>query len=130
MRMGQVIGATTRNGERPRERPLDPHNILATAYHHLGIDHTYQHTLIRPAGRMRWHAARWCGSCIDRGPAGPELGDHDRWRHLGFLRRLTLTFAVATPRNNLNNPQPLIVEAFVQVNWRFPNVPGPGVFSK
>ncbi|MSU77934.1 MAG: DUF1501 domain-containing protein [Gemmataceae bacterium] len=49
MRMGQVIGATTRNGERPRERPLDPHDILATIYHHLGIDHTYQHT--DPTGR-------------------------------------------------------------------------------
>ena len=43
MRMGQVIGATTHNGERPRERPLDPHDILATVYHHLGIDPTYQH---------------------------------------------------------------------------------------
>ena len=43
MRMGQVIGATTRNGERPRERKLDPHDILATIYHHLGIDFNYQH---------------------------------------------------------------------------------------
>jgi len=43
MRMGQVIGATTRNGERPRERRLDPHDILATIYHHLGIDPTCQH---------------------------------------------------------------------------------------
>ena len=43
MRMGQVIGATTRNGERPRERRLDPHDILATVYHHLGIDSNHQH---------------------------------------------------------------------------------------
>jgi hypothetical protein len=49
MRMGQVIGATTSNGERPRERPLDPHDILATVYHHLGIDFTHQH--VDPTGR-------------------------------------------------------------------------------
>jgi hypothetical protein len=49
MRMGQVIGETTRNGERPRTRPLDPHDILATVYHHLGIDHTFQH--LDPTGR-------------------------------------------------------------------------------
>ena len=49
MRMGQVIGATTRNGERPRERPLDPHDILATIYHHLGIDFNHQH--VDPTGR-------------------------------------------------------------------------------
>lgn len=49
MRMGQVIGATTRNGERPRERALDPHDILATVYHHLGIDFHYQH--LDPTGR-------------------------------------------------------------------------------
>jgi len=49
MRMGQVIGSTTRYGERPRERPLDPHDFLATVYHHLGIDHTAQHT--DPTGR-------------------------------------------------------------------------------
>ena len=47
--MGQVIGATTRNGERPRERALDPHDILATVYHHLGIDFNYQH--LDPTGR-------------------------------------------------------------------------------
>jgi hypothetical protein len=49
MRMGQVIGATTRNGERPRERALDPHDILATVYRHLGIDFNYQH--LDPTGR-------------------------------------------------------------------------------
>jgi uncharacterized protein (DUF1501 family) len=49
MRMGQVIGATNRNGERPRDRQLDPHDILATVYHHLGIDHTHQH--LDPTGR-------------------------------------------------------------------------------
>jgi hypothetical protein len=49
MPMGQVIGATTANGERPRERPLDPHDMLATIYRHLGIDH--QHQIIEPTGR-------------------------------------------------------------------------------
>lgn len=37
--MGQVIGATNSKGEHPIERPLSPHDILATMYHHLGIDH-------------------------------------------------------------------------------------------
>jgi hypothetical protein len=49
MPMGQVIGATTRTGERPRERALDPHDILATVYHHLGIDH--RHQIVDPTGR-------------------------------------------------------------------------------
>jgi hypothetical protein len=35
---GQVIGSTTSTGDGPRERPLDPHDVLATAYRHLGID--------------------------------------------------------------------------------------------
>jgi hypothetical protein len=39
MTMGQVVGATNAWGERPKERPLDPHDILATVYKHLGIDH-------------------------------------------------------------------------------------------
>lgn len=40
MPMGQVIGATDHQAARPSSRPLDPHDILATIYHHLGIDHT------------------------------------------------------------------------------------------
>ena len=39
MRTGQVIGSTTSKGERPQDRPLDPNDLLATVYHHLGIDH-------------------------------------------------------------------------------------------
>ena len=38
-RMGQAIGATNRNGEYPVENPLTPQDLLATVYHHLGIDH-------------------------------------------------------------------------------------------
>jgi uncharacterized protein (DUF1501 family) len=49
MRMGQVIGATNAWGERPKERPLDPCDILATVYKHLGIDHT--ETILDPTGR-------------------------------------------------------------------------------
>ena len=49
MPMGQVVGATTSTGERPKERPLDPHDVLATIYHHLGIDP--QHQVADPTGR-------------------------------------------------------------------------------
>jgi hypothetical protein len=35
---GQVIGATTAHGERPKTRPYGPQNILATLYRVLGID--------------------------------------------------------------------------------------------
>ncbi|HMC64269.1 MAG TPA: DUF1501 domain-containing protein [Gemmataceae bacterium] len=36
-KMGQVIGSSTRNGEVPRDRPLWPEDLVATVYHHLGI---------------------------------------------------------------------------------------------
>lgn len=36
--MGQVIGATDRHAAYPRERPLDPQDLMATMYRHLGID--------------------------------------------------------------------------------------------
>ena len=39
MRMGQVIGSTDRIGAQPATRRFDPHDILATIYRHLGIDH-------------------------------------------------------------------------------------------
>lgn len=35
---GQVIGSTNSRGEYPTERPLSPQDLLATLYHHLGID--------------------------------------------------------------------------------------------
>ena len=38
MRTGQVIGATDRRGERPKERLLSPNDLWATMYRHLGID--------------------------------------------------------------------------------------------
>ena len=38
MQTGQVVGSTTAKGERPKERRLDPNDLLATIYRHLGID--------------------------------------------------------------------------------------------
>lgn len=38
IRTGQVIGATDAIGARPSQRPLDPHDFLATIYQFLGID--------------------------------------------------------------------------------------------
>ena len=38
IRTGHVIGATDHHGARPATRPLDPHDVLATIYRHLGID--------------------------------------------------------------------------------------------
>jgi hypothetical protein len=35
---GQVIGATDSRGERPKTGLTRPQNVLATLYHHLGID--------------------------------------------------------------------------------------------
>jgi hypothetical protein len=42
MRTGQVIGATNSRGEFPSERPLTPQDLLATVYHHLGIDRRHE----------------------------------------------------------------------------------------
>jgi uncharacterized protein (DUF1501 family) len=38
LRTGRVVGATSAKGEYPKERPLTPQDLLATVYHHLGID--------------------------------------------------------------------------------------------
>lgn len=37
-RMGQIIGATDQHAAYPLERPIDPQDVMATIYHHLGID--------------------------------------------------------------------------------------------
>ena len=48
-RTGQVIGSSTSKGEIPKDRRLWPYDMLATMYHHLGIDvHREFHNL---AGR-------------------------------------------------------------------------------
>lgn len=38
MKTGQVIGSTTRLGERPNSRPVKFQEVFATLYHNLGID--------------------------------------------------------------------------------------------
>ena len=38
LKTGQVIGATSRNGERAVERPVHIQQVFATVYHQLGID--------------------------------------------------------------------------------------------
>ncbi len=38
MRMGQVIGRSSARGEHVVDRPIDPQDVAATIYHHLGID--------------------------------------------------------------------------------------------
>ncbi len=42
LRMGQVVGATNSKAEYPAERPLHPQDLLATIYHHLGINHRHE----------------------------------------------------------------------------------------
>jgi hypothetical protein len=44
LRTGQVVGSTNSRGEHPKERPLTPKDVLATAYRHLGIDHRREFT--------------------------------------------------------------------------------------
>ena len=39
METGQVIGETTAKGVRPKQRKLDPNDLLATVYRFLGIDY-------------------------------------------------------------------------------------------
>ena len=50
LKTGQVIGASSVNGEFPVERPLTPGDVLATVYHFLGIDpeHTFNDFAGRP----------------------------------------------------------------------------------
>jgi hypothetical protein len=38
MKMGQVVGRSSHRGEHVVERPLDPQDVAATVYHHLGIN--------------------------------------------------------------------------------------------
>lgn len=49
MPMGQIIGQTNRFGEHPVDLQHDPHDILATIYKHLGIDHEQE--FLDPQGR-------------------------------------------------------------------------------
>jgi uncharacterized protein (DUF1501 family) len=38
LHVGQVIGSSTAKGEVPKDRPIEPYDVLATMYRHLGID--------------------------------------------------------------------------------------------
>jgi hypothetical protein len=38
MRLGQVIGSTTKNAENAKDRPVQVQEVFATLYHNLGID--------------------------------------------------------------------------------------------
>jgi hypothetical protein len=49
LKMGQVIGATTKKGESPIERPLRPEDLIQTAYHVLGMNP--QHEFLNESGR-------------------------------------------------------------------------------
>jgi hypothetical protein len=49
MKMGEVVGATDRIGAEPVASRFDPHDVLATIYRHLGIDH--QQEILDPFGR-------------------------------------------------------------------------------
>lgn len=50
-RHGQVIGSSTAKGEAPKDRPLWPYDVVATMYHHLGIDP--HQTPVTAAGRSK-----------------------------------------------------------------------------
>lgn len=38
MKMGQVVGRSSSRGEKVVERPIDPQDVAATVFHHLGIN--------------------------------------------------------------------------------------------
>jgi hypothetical protein len=52
LRMGQVIGETDSQAARPKNRPLNCQNVLATVYHALGIDP--DQTVLDFAGRPQY----------------------------------------------------------------------------
>jgi hypothetical protein len=53
LQTGQVIGATNRNGEMPKDRPVHLQEIFATLYQHMGIDPKYT-TLVDNNGRPQY----------------------------------------------------------------------------
>ena len=55
MQMGQVIGRSNRNAERPVDRPVHLLEVIATLYPHLGIDVTTP-TIPHPPGRLQYLA--------------------------------------------------------------------------
>lgn len=55
LRHGQMIGATSRNGEEPVERPVHIQHVFHTIYHQLGID-ANSVTVADPNGRPQYLA--------------------------------------------------------------------------
>ncbi|MBI3863481.1 MAG: DUF1501 domain-containing protein [Planctomycetia bacterium] len=53
LQTGQVIGATNRNGEMPKDRPVHLQEIFATLYQHMGIEPKYT-TLVDNNGRPQY----------------------------------------------------------------------------
>ena len=53
LKVGQVIGCTTKNGERPKDRPIHYQQMFATLYRHLGIDPA-QATVLDPNNRPQY----------------------------------------------------------------------------
>ena len=51
LQVGQIVGASNRNGEVPVDAAYRPENVLATVYRHLGIDPALK--LVDLAGRPR-----------------------------------------------------------------------------
>ena len=62
-RHGQVIGSSTAKGEVPKDRPLWPYDVVATMYHHLGIDPRF----------MPMAASQRTKPLLERGEVIPEL---------------------------------------------------------
>jgi uncharacterized protein (DUF1501 family) len=53
LQTGQVVGATNRNGEMPKDRPVHLQELFATLYTHMGIDPKYT-TLVDNNGRPQY----------------------------------------------------------------------------
>ena len=53
MRTGQAVGKSSKNAERPIDRPVHLQEVFATLYHNLGID-VATTTVIDPAGRPQY----------------------------------------------------------------------------
>jgi hypothetical protein len=53
LKVGQVIGSTTRYGERPLDRPIHYQQMFATLYRHLGIDPA-RATVLDPNNRPQY----------------------------------------------------------------------------
>jgi uncharacterized protein (DUF1501 family) len=46
---GVAVGSTDARGERPKDRPTTPEDVLATVYHVMGVD--YHHNFLNHSGR-------------------------------------------------------------------------------